>query len=907
MDVTKTHPQLTRNIERSAYFRFPAGTYTVAVFDGGNYDLVKTFNFTINKKENSGEASYQINLEKKEFAYEESVKFSVDGENFDSTAWVGVYLQSDTYGDGGVKSILWYYLQEGNHKTIDLRDLSKSSFITKGDRDAYIGFPQGNYVIYVFADDGYNAVAFDTFSILAPEGEQSYKINLNKTAFQADESILLSVEAKNYDPTAWVGIYLQDDTYGANVGVESIVWYYLRNGNQKTVDLRNYDSSDFMVKSKSRGAYQTFPQGNYIVYIFEDEGYNVVESATFTITGGEAPMLDPFVKTDKESYKLGESVMVTAGNGNWVGVYAENELPAPGVSRSWYYVYQANQIAINIMDAALIGNQGTFSYKEGNYKVYLFADEGYSNILAEADFTIAGQLEIDSADYTLEIESNSIMYNSPVNVTASGTGTDGKAWVGLFKAEDDPNEVSSYYWYYVSDYDGQTVDILKTTQGKEEELEPGDYKLVLFANYTHTLPVTSLIKTVSIVKEIKSEEILSAPTCENSGLKRVTYKDGTVSIVEMPALGGPHEVNDDGFDIIKEPTCTESGLKQGTCKICGTKFTVDAEAYGHLYSGAFFGNGDGTHSRLCVRKGCDASETKNCLYGSDDMVYGGGIYRTCSECDATTIYSFSAPSKYADKIVVSYNGSKYAGEYEIKLYNSKGTVLATRKGKNATETFSSLTAGTYYKVMARVANNCDGLVKNSPWVTIVSPTLPKASSLSKLTAGTKKVEVQYAKVSGVTGYQVEYSKNADFSASKKATIKSGTTVKTTISSLAYNTKYYFRVRTYKTIDGKNYFSSWSTKKSITVKPVIAASKISSVKAAKSAFTVKWAKASVTGYQVQYATNAKFRKVKNAKTLNLTVKKLKAKTTYYVRVRTYKTISKVNYFSAWTAAKTIKTK
>ena len=96
-------------------------------------------------------------------------------------------------------------------------------------------------------------------------------------------------------------------------------------------------------------------------------------------------------------------------------------------------------------------------------------------------------------------------------------------------------------------------------------------------------------------------------------------------------------------------------------------------------------------------------------------------------------------------------------------------------------------------------------------------------------------------------------------------------------------------------------------------------KMSSVKAAKKAFTAKWAKQSVqtTGYQVQYSTSKNFKKsVKTAtisknKTVSKTVKKLSAKRTYYVRVRTYKTVKvngkSVKLYSGWSKVKSVKTK
>lgn len=97
-----------------------------------------------------------------------------------------------------------------------------------------------------------------------------------------------------------------------------------------------------------------------------------------------------------------------------------------------------------------------------------------------------------------------------------------------------------------------------------------------------------------------------------------------------------------------------------------------------------------------------------------------------------------------------------------------------------------------------------------------------------------------------------------------------------------------------------------------IKPT--APKSLSVKSAKKALSIKWKKQTgVTGYQLQYARNNKFTKnkknvnIKNAKTVSKTVKKLKSKKAYYVRIRSYKTFNGKKYYSDWSKAKKIKTK
>lgn len=94
--------------------------------------------------------------------------------------------------------------------------------------------------------------------------------------------------------------------------------------------------------------------------------------------------------------------------------------------------------------------------------------------------------------------------------------------------------------------------------------------------------------------------------------------------------------------------------------------------------------------------------------------------------------------------------------------------------------------------------------------------------------------------------------------------------------------------------------------------------LKSAKESANAVTVKWsmqssqmAKARISGYQIQVATNGKFKKaktytVKGYKSTSRTIKRLKAKQKYYVRVRTYMIHDGSKICSSWTKAKAVKT-
>lgn len=91
------------------------------------------------------------------------------------------------------------------------------------------------------------------------------------------------------------------------------------------------------------------------------------------------------------------------------------------------------------------------------------------------------------------------------------------------------------------------------------------------------------------------------------------------------------------------------------------------------------------------------------------------------------------------------------------------------------------------------------------------------------------------------------------------------------------------------------------------------------KSIKKGFKLNWKKLpkkqlkQISGYEIQYSTSKNFAnvkksvKVKGANKTTKTVKKLKAKKKYYVRIRTYKTVGGKAYYSAWSKTKAVKTK
>ena len=94
---------------------------------------------------------------------------------------------------------------------------------------------------------------------------------------------------------------------------------------------------------------------------------------------------------------------------------------------------------------------------------------------------------------------------------------------------------------------------------------------------------------------------------------------------------------------------------------------------------------------------------------------------------------------------------------------------------------------------------------------------PKATSIKKLKSAKKSLKITWKKVSGVNGYEIQYSKSSKFKKAKKIVAKKAKYTSKTIKKLKPKKKYYVRIRTYKIVDGKKYYSSWSKKKSKKIK------------------------------------------------------------------------------------------
>ncbi len=101
--------------------------------------------------------------------------------------------------------------------------------------------------------------------------------------------------------------------------------------------------------------------------------------------------------------------------------------------------------------------------------------------------------------------------------------------------------------------------------------------------------------------------------------------------------------------------------------------------------------------------------------------------------------------------------------------------------------------------------------------TVKVTTTPPTPSKVKVKAGSRQAKISWAKIKGVTGYEVYRSTKKSRGYKKVTTIKKANTTSYTNKKLSKNKKYYFKVRAYKTVNGKKLYSSYSSPKQVKVK------------------------------------------------------------------------------------------
>lgn len=304
--------------------------------------------------------------------------------------------------------------------------------------------------------------------------------------------------------------------------------------------------------------------------------------------------------------------------------------------------------------------------------------------------------------------------------------------------------------------------------------------------------------------------------------------------------------------------CGVVGKITYTCSSCKKSFSISIPALKHTSKTVITkatASKDGKTSSVCSRCGKTMSSTtipriKSISLSTTSYTYDGKVKKpsvTVKDSKGKTVsskyYTVSYSSgrknigKYSVKITFKGNYSGTATRYfyicpKVSLsstsytYNGKvkrpSVTVKDSKNKKISSKYYSVSYSSgrkyvgQYTVTVTFKGKYGGTIKRTFTIK------PKSTSVSKLSAGSKKFTVKWNKqTSQTSGYQIQYSTSSKFKSPKYFTVSSNKSTSKSVTKLSSKKKYYVRVRTYKTVkvNGKStkIYSSWSKTKSVKTK------------------------------------------------------------------------------------------
>lgn len=222
---------------------------------------------------------------------------------------------------------------------------------------------------------------------------------------------------------------------------------------------------------------------------------------------------------------------------------------------------------------------------------------------------------------------------------------------------------------------------------------------------------------------------------------------------------------------------------------------------------------EGTHYTVSYQNNVKPGKASVTVKGIEKNGYSGT--KTVSFRILPGRVSGLGTSQSATSIKASWKAAAGASGYQIMLLSSKGKVLSTVYSTKTGYTFSKLSSGTTYQVRVRAYVTIDGKKCLSRlYAEKTDATRPGTPTL-KVTSGKNSASLAWNRQTGASGYIV-YIKSAD-SFKKLTVVKGGSSLQYTKTGLTKGKTYSFKIRAYKTVDGKTLYGGYSAEKSVRIK------------------------------------------------------------------------------------------
>lgn len=306
---------------------------------------------------------------------------------------------------------------------------------------------------------------------------------------------------------------------------------------------------------------------------------------------------------------------------------------------------------------------------------------------------------------------------------------------------------------------------------------------------------------------------------------RATLADGTTQ--DIPLSFRTRNLCKDGISVNKclEPgTYTAevtafTGLYEGTINVT---ITVVAPPHAHQYSNQW--TSDATnhwHECECGEKSDLSAHQFQWVIDREATTTATGLkHQECTICGyqtaPVTIPKKSAPTVTVKDSTITVSNKSQTTKLDVKAdKDAKLTYKSDNKSVKVDKNGKVTIAKNFVGKATITVTATSGGAKTTQKVTITVN--PKGTTFRAVYNGKgRKLKAYWNRNSQVDGYQLQYGTSKNFTGCKTVTLKSNQCTGSVRTGLKKNATYYVRIRTYKRVSGKTYYSDWSKVKSFKV-------------------------------------------------------------------------------------------
>lgn len=366
------------------------------------------------------------------------------------------------------------------------------------------------------------------------------------------------------------------------------------------------------------------------------------------------------------------------------------------------------------------------------------------------------------------------------------------------------------------------------------------------------------------------------PTCESDGELKVNFSTGSSKTYTIPKSNLYHDYK---VDAIKSEACANDGCITYRCTVCNSHRTEDTTyATGHSFSSTWTLDKaptcaeQGSQSRHCTK--CD--KKTDVIYVSPTGNHTYTAWKTTKNPDCTKPGEQRCSCTVCGKVLtreLDPLGHKYVDTVVDATYDAKGYTL-----------HKCSVCGSSYK-----SDYTDILV------------LGYVKNLKVTRQNPKFITLEWSMSTDGSGYEVEQYKGGKWTQILQTA--NNTTLQCTASSLAPETRYSFRIKSYKKTGSAVVYSDYTNIAATT--RIACVSGLTAKSSTVSSVTLSWNKvASATGYVVEIYKGGKWNTVlttKNNTALSCKVTGLAAGSTYKARIKCYRLANGAYSFSEYLEA------